>query len=187
MKYTKIREALIGLVEFSSLLATISFDGLVKKLPEFEDRVNQIDISYYDFLYMTGCIYSGLLHLKMKFRTDLPVDLLNTVFDPEIISPDRNKSHQYGTVSEAIDARYDRWFADGNRAVDDLEVFIDRSKMDVDKMEDNVYTFLIGRWFLWNLFGKEPTWASIETCSIIGGSMFFGGVKILTDSFNFEK
>ena len=64
MEFKKEIEQLRGIVKTSSLFATVSLNSLLDRLPELEARAEKINIQDYDFLFMVGWVYSGIMWIS---------------------------------------------------------------------------------------------------------------------------
>lgn len=179
MEFKKETEQLRGIVKSSSLFATVSFNSLLDSLPEFEARAEKINTQDYDFLFMVGWVYSGILWINRARTVGLPDEALEALYDPSILKRDEAINPHLKAVHDVIDARHNRWFSDGKHALADLTQFVNRGIDAIKNNDDNLYCFAIGQWFLWNLFQEKPEWASIQTCTQIGSSMFTGAISTL--------
>jgi hypothetical protein len=179
MEFKKEIEQLRGIVKTSSLFATVSLNSLLDRLPELEARAEKINIQDYDFLFMVGWVYSGIMWISRGHTGGLPEEVLDAVYDPSILKRDEANNPHLKAVHDVIDARHNRWFTAGKHAITDLTQFVNRGLDAIKNNEDNHYCFAIGQWFLWNLFQEKPEWASIQTCTLIGSSMFRGAISTL--------
>ena len=179
MGFTHEITLLKDLVKSSSLFATVSFNSLIDKLPELESRANKINTEDYDFLFMVGWVYSGILWIGRTHDDGLPQDVVDIVFDPSILKQGGTQDPLLTAVHDQIDNRHNRWVFAGRDALNDLTKFVDMGINLKGDYNDKLLCFIIGQWFLWNLFSERPEWASTQTCAVVGSMLYKGAISTL--------
>jgi len=174
-------EKLNDLVRNGQMIATVSLKSMLEKFPELNERADQIDVDDYDYLYTIAWVYCGVLLIERNYKDGLPKRLLNIPFDKQLHKATLSNDPNLKPVEDALERRWERWFDQGIDGYNDLAKFMDIGFEGLESKEQipGARDFILGQWFLWNLFGERPNWASIKLTQTIGGIIMRGAVSTL--------
>jgi hypothetical protein len=174
-------EKLCDLVRNGQMFATISFNSILDEFPELDKRANQINVDDYDYLYTVAWVFCGTLLIGRDYVDGLPKHLQNIPFDRQRHNITPSNDSNLKSVGDVLERRWERWFDQGIGGYNDLTKFVENGlrRVQVHEQTPAARDFLIGQWFLWNLFGEKPDWASIGLTQTLGGVIMRGATSTL--------